>query len=89
MVCGFLGEDLSIFGIFCWESFLRFHRLCLHGQVGGHSQFVKGSGSKRSDETRAASLDAVDDERIDCLFRKVFGRFGREVPAQAGLFFLF
>ena len=81
MVCGFLGEDLSIFGIFCWESFLRLRRLCLHGQVGGHSQFVKGSGSKRSNETRATSLDVVDDEGIDCSFRKVFGRFSGEVPA--------
>ena len=37
---------------------------------------------------RATSLDAVDDERIDRSFREVFGGFGREVPAQAGLFFL-
>ena len=89
MVCGFLGEDLSVFGIFCWESFLRFRRLCLHGQVGGHGQFVEGSSSKRSDEMRATSLNAVDDKRIDCSFRKVFGRFGREILAQAGLFYWF
>ena len=37
---------------------------------------------------RAALLDAVDDEGIDCSFCEVFGGFGREVPAQAGLFFL-
>ena len=81
MVCGFLGEDLSVFGIFSRESFLQLRRFCLHGQVSGHSQFVKGSGSKRSDEARAASLDMVDDERVNRSFREAFRGFGREVPA--------
>ena len=81
MTSGFLGENLSIFGIFSRESFLWLRRLCLHGQVGGHSQFVEGGSSKRSDEARAASLDAVDDERIDCSFCEVFRGFGREVLA--------
>ena len=81
MVSGFLGENLSIFCIFSWESFLWFRCLCLHGQVGGHGQLVEGGSSKRSDEMRAASLNAVDDKRIDCLFHEVFRGFGREVPA--------
>ena len=81
MVSGFLGENLSIFCIFSQESFLWFCRLCLHGQVSGHGQLVEGGSSKRSDETRAASLNAVDDKRIDCSFHEVFRRFGREVPA--------
>ena len=81
MVCGFLGEDLSIFCIFCWKSFLWFCRLCLHGQVGGHGQLVKGGSSKRSDEMRATSSNAVDDKRIDCSFREMLGGFSREVPA--------
>ena len=78
---GFLGENLSIFSVFSRESFLWFCCLSLHGQVGGHSQFVKGCSSERSDEMRAALLNAVDNKRIDCSFREVFGGFGREVPA--------
>ena len=31
---------------------------------------------------RAASLNAVDDERIDCSFRKRFGEFTRKVLAE-------
>ena len=81
VVSGFLGENLSIFGIFCWESFLWFHRLSLHGQVGGHSQLVEGGSSKRGGETRAASLNAVDNKRIDCTSHEVFRGFGREVSA--------
>ena len=81
VVSGFLGENLSVFGIFCRESFLWFRRLSLHGQVGRHSQFVEGGSSKRSDETRAASLNAVDNKRIDCSFREVFRGFSREVLA--------
>ena len=81
MTSGFFGENLSIFGIFSRESFLWLRRLCLHGQVSRHSQFVEDGSGKRSDETRAASLDAVDDERIDCSFREVFRGFSREVPA--------
>ena len=81
MISGFLRENLSIFGILSQESFLWFRRLCLHGQVGGHGQLVEGGSSKRSDETRAALLDAIDDERINCSFREVFGGFGREVLA--------
>ena len=88
MVRGFLGEDLSVFGICCRESFLWLRRLRLHGQVGGHGQLVEGGSSKRSHEPRATPLDAVDDERIDGSFHKVFGGFGGEVPAQAGQFFL-
>ena len=81
MICGFLGENLSIFSIFCQEGFLWFRRLSLHGQVSRHGQFVEGGRSKRGDETRAASLDTVDDERIDCSIREVLGEFGREIPA--------
>ena len=81
VVSGFLGENLSIFCVFSQESFLWFHRLCLYGQVSGHGQLVEGGSSKRSDETRATSLNAVDDIRINCLFREVFGGFSREVPA--------
>ena len=81
MISGFLRENLSIFGILSQESFLWFRRLCLHGQVSGHGQLVEGGSGKRSDETRATSLDAIDDERINCLFHEVFGGFGREVLA--------
>ena len=88
MVSGFLGENLSIFCIFSWEGFLWFRCLCLHGQVGGHGQLVEGGCSERSDEMRATLLNVVDDKRIDCSFREVFGGFSREVLAQAGLFFL-
>ena len=82
MVSGFLGEDLSVFRIFCWESFLWFRHLCLHGQVGGHGQLVEGGSSKRSDEMRAASVYAVDDKRINCSFRELLGELSREVPAR-------
>ena len=81
MISGFLGENLSVFGIFSWESFLWFRHLSLHGQVGRHSQFVEGGSSKRSDETRATLLNAVDNKRIDCMSCEVFRGFGREVPA--------
>ena len=81
MISGFFGENLSIFCIFSQESFLWFRRFCLHGQVGGHGQLVEGGSSKRSDEKRAASLNVVDDKRINCSFREVFGGFGREVLA--------
>ena len=89
MACGFLGENLSVFSICCRESFLWLRHLRLHGQVGGHGQLVEGGSGKRSNEPRATPLDVVDDEGINCSFCKVFRRFGREVPAQAGLFFLF
>ena len=79
MVGGFLGENLSIFSVFSWESFLWFRCLSLHGQVGGHGQLVEDGSSKRSDEMRAALLNVVDDERINCSFHEVFGGFGREV----------
>ena len=59
---GFLGENLSVFSIFSQESFLWFRHLCLHGQVGRHSQLIKGGSSKRSDETRAALLNVVDNK---------------------------
>ena len=88
MVSGFFGENLSIFCVFSRESFLWFRRLCLHGQVSGHGQLVEGGSSKRSDETRATSLNVVDDKRIDHSFCEVFGGFSREVLALAGLFFL-
>ena len=81
MVSGFLGENLSIFCVFSWESFLWFCRLCLHGQVGGHGQLVEGGSSKRSDEMRATSLNMVNDKRINCPFCEVFGGFSREIPA--------
>ena len=81
VISGFFGENLSIFCVFSQESFLWFLCFCLHGQVGGHGQFVEGSSSKRSDEMRATSLNAVDDKRIDCLFREVLGGFSREVLA--------
>ena len=81
MVSGFLGENLSIFCVFSQENFLWFCHLCLHVQVGGHGQLVEGGSSKRSDETRATLLNAVDDKRINCLFHEVFGGFSREVPA--------
>ena len=81
MISGFFGENLSIFCVFSRESFLWFCRFCLHGQVSGHGQLVEGGGSKRSDETRATLLNAVDDQRIDRSFCEVFGGFGREVPA--------
>ena len=78
---GFLGENLSVFGIFSQESFLWLRRLCLHGQVGGHGQLVEGGGSQRSDETRAASLYVVDDKRINCSFCELLRELSREVPA--------
>ena len=31
MISGFLGENLSVFGILSREGFLGFHRFCLHG----------------------------------------------------------
>ena len=40
MVGGFFGEDLGILGVFCWESFLGFLGLGLHGKVHRHGEFV-------------------------------------------------
>ena len=37
---------------------------------------------------RAASLDVVDDERINCSFRKGFWEFTREVSTETRLFCL-
>ena len=76
IVSGFLGENLSIFCIFSWESFPWFRHLCLHGQVSGHGEFVEGSCGKGSDKVGATSLNAVDDKGVDRSFCEVFRKFG-------------
>ena len=46
---------------------------------------MEGGSGKESDEMRATSLNAVDDERIDCSFCKGFWEFTREVLAETHL----